>query len=463
MGNSLAHSLEGYVVAMFDDIKTTYGSTRDWERDRKRSLHELVHRGERFLTIDLPAIRKHLEKCLEEGLYTPSKLYLSSPVSKKVQVPAYCRDLYLKIFDVDGKLRTEPNVFAIADLRQLYEGFGKLKNPCKQEAIDEEVENFLRNEEELRDPTLSWDEDTLNQSDSNLRHLSFDDDTCQHRFGGEESLPGIDWNSYHQSLSGNHQRTGKYPGLSRTLQKVCDLVSSEFGDLHLERDDDRISERPKHGTGRVSNKPRSASKFEFTSWPRKLDLIFPYDWYGVSDLGQATIFDDSSRYPRNHEDPSKLIAVPKTMSSPRLICSEPNYHQWIQQLIRAQLEHRIQSTSLRHCVSFGNQEPNRVLALKGSIDGSVATVDLKSASDRLSCWTIERALFANKSLLERIHASRTRWMRNAINDRFSSIILKKCFTQGSACTFPVQTIVYSMFAIASVIISWQKRHIVEYR
>jgi hypothetical protein len=444
MANRLVHTLEGYVHAIFKDVESMYGSKRDYERDLNRSLHELAIRGERFLSLDLPAVRKHLEKCLEEGLYMPKGHYLSSMVSKQTKVPAFLRNFWLKIFDANGKLRSTPEtVYAIADLRQLLDGMGKTKNICKQEAIDEEVENFLTIEAELRKPTLRWAEDVLYED--NRTHLDFSDAHDNLYQGRTEQgvLPGLD-----QSFE--RPKTGDIA----TLQRVCDVVSAQFGDLHLEQLDEFVFERPKHGSGRVSNQPRTESKFDFRDWPRKLDLVFHYDRYATPDLGYESYCDDSDRgYLRNHEHPSKLIAVPKTMKGPRLICSEPNYHQWIQQLIRSQIENRVKSTALKHCISFGDQRPNRDLALKGSRDGSIATVDLSSASDRLSCWTVERAFRSNKTMLERIHASRTRWMRNAINERFTSIMLKKCFTQGSACTFPVQTVVYSMFAIAAVLIT----------
>jgi len=443
MTKRLVHSLEGYVNAVFTDLLPTYRSAHDWERDKNRSLHELAYRGERLLTIDWPALRKHFEKCLEDGLYSSSKLFLSRNKSKRVQVPAFLSDLYLQVFDAQGKLLPEPNVCAIADLRQLYEGFGKLKHPCKQEAIDEEVSNFYTIEASLRNPTLFWEGDELYEDHHLLDSVSFHDGFNHHGRAAEGFLPFI-------VVDESQLQSGDIT----TLERVCDVIASSFGDLHLERDDELVSERPQHGTGRVSNQKKTESKYDFAIWPRKLDLIFPFDRYAVHDLGLGSMSDDllSLDY-RNFEHPSKLCAVPKTMSGPRLIGSEPNYHQWIQQLIRSQIEARIANTPLCHCVSFGNQEPNRLLALKGSFDGSIATVDLKSASDRLSCWTVERAFRRNLTFLQRIHASRTRTMRNAINDTWSVIKLKKCFTQGSACTFPVQTIVYSMIAIAAVLLS----------
>jgi hypothetical protein len=462
MENSLVHALGGYVEAIFRDCQSTYTSNHDWERDKNRSLHELAFRGERFLTIDLPALRKHFEKCLEEGSYSASKLYLSGMVSKRVQVPAFCRDLYLQVFDPQGKLRLHPSVRAIADLRQLFEGFGKLKSQCKQKDIDNEVKSFIVNEAELRQPTLHWDSDDLFGS-HDPRGVSF----------GTDQLPSQDFDLFRgeRELLGDVPAGGQLDliglaGLRRTdreiLGRVCDRVASGFGDLHDERPrwasplESGNHIRPKHGTGRVSNLRKSDTKYCFTRWPNKLDRIFPHDWYARHDLGHGLATPE--RQPGgtpyiNDEQPSKLIAVPKTMSGPRLIGSEPNYHIWIQQLVRLQLEDRIRKTPLRYCISFGDQRPNRRLSLQGSSTGAIATVDLKSASDRLSCWVIERAFRSNITLLERIHASRTRTMVNSVNGAFDRIKLKKCFTQGSACTFPVQTIVYSMVAIAAVISS----------
>ena len=437
MTNSLVHSLEGYIHNVFEDVRWTYGSAREWERDKTRSLHELVNRGLRMLTIDLPAVRKHFEQCLEKRQYTPSNLYLSGRGKKGVQVPAFLRDLYLQVFSTDGKLRDEPNVLAISDIRQIYETLGKLKESCEQEVIDNEAEAFIAIERELRYPNLGWDDDVLFVNGRTSHSQSFQD---------------LHLVSDQSTLGGEFERIT--PSISKrqavTLQRVCDILSTQFGDLHDEDPD----ELPQHGTGRVSNLAKSESKFDFSCWPAKLDHVFPYDRYARADFSAPSNLECPGTDYLNHEAPSKLIAVPKTMSGPRLIASEPNYHQWIQQLVRNQLERRIQRTDLDNCVSFGAQEPNRSMALASSIDLSYATVDLKSASDRLSCWTVERALRANSTLLERLHACRTRMMVNRVSKlHFQTIVLKKCFTQGSACTFPVQTILYSMFAIASDLIS----------
>lgn len=443
MTKSLVHSLEGYIPAVFKDIAWTYGNTSDWERDRNRSLHELAIRGERFLTIDLPTIRKHFERCLEEGQYVVGDIYLGRLVSNKIKVPAFLRNLYLQVFHKDGKLRDDPSEHAIADIRQLCEGLGKLKNPCKPGVIDEEVKTFLKIEKETRRPSLNWTGDELYNSCTEVRKYSFRDlrlrkDTLQLSLTEQEL-------SIHRSNLTLFEMD--------TLQAVCDIISTQFGDLHHEES----TELPQHGNGRVSNLAKDQSKFSFGNWPAKLDHVFNYDRYAVANFSAAGYRDSSWSY-LNKEEPSKLIAVPKTMSGPRLIASEPNYHQWTQQLVRNQLEARVKRTSLAFCISFGDQEPNRRLALAASSSRLQTTVDLKSASDRLSCWTVERVFRSNLSILDRLHATRTRMMTNRVTKtHFDTIVLKKCFTQGSACTFPVQTIVYSMMAIAATLITKGKR------
>lgn len=445
MENRLVHMLEGYLGAIFSDLRFGYGSkTRDWERDYKRSLHELGVRGMRMLTIDLPAIRKHFDQCLDVGLYTPNGGFLTKPVSGRVKVPAFLRVLYLQVFDTDGVLRPEPCVNAIADIRQFYDTFAKLKDKCDDKYTRDTVLEFIKNDRELREPTLSWHSDSLSLDVIDVRGLSLADGIAAHH-RGQLSF----------ELDGEKSEES---GLSRreisALHRVWDIIASSLGDFNQEAESFEMGDLlPKHGPGRVSNLRKDQSKFTFSDWPSKLERVFPYDRYGVINLRYTPILDDTAEWPLNRESPSKLIAVPKTATGPRLIGSEPNYHVWVQQLVRIQLEAAVRKTVLRNCISFGDQGPNGQLALRGSRDGSIATVDLKSASDRLSAWTVERVLRSNLTLLERIHACRTRTMRNAVDTQFDTMVVKKCFTQGNACTFPVQTVIYSMIAIACQVIS----------
>jgi len=155
--------------------------------------------------------------------------------------------------------------------------------------------------------------------------------------------------------------------------------------------------------------------------------------------------------PSTHEPPSNLLAVPKTAKGPRLIASEPTSHQWCQQFVKRFLEERLLGLFGTEFVSFRNQEASRRLVSKASLDQSLATVDLSSASDRLTCWLVERAFRKNKPLLKALHATRTRWVKDKV-DKTSPpnfFIPKKFVTQGTAITFPVQSIIFLVIALTA--------------
>lgn len=450
-----SHSIPEYLRALFSDIAYLYTRRSQWARDLSRVLHETEYRGLRTLTIDFPDLGKHFDRCLDIGQYSPSGLYLGK-IHKRDKVPAFLRDLFLLVFDDSGCLREDPDPNAVAAIRQIYRGLAKIRLACARRRINDEVDNFHHIESTLRHPTLPW-------SDDDLRiHVLGHRVSGPYRFHDELEAVSRSLSGESDLLGSRDDRTGLLLelGLSRVLSEVCDRISSQLGDFHTELDPPSlgdggeikrgIPELPKHSAGRVSDIRKEVSKYSFPHWPSKLDRVFPADLYGAYNIGDYER-SKSSKY-GSHEPPSKLIAVPKTQKGPRLIASEPTSHQWIQQLIWRQIQNRISNTVLANCINFRSQEANQEAARQGSIDCRFTTVDLSSASDRLTCWTLERVFSSNYSFLERIHASRTRWIRNAINPyKWEFLLLRKGFSQGNACTFPVQSMVYAMFAIAAVI------------
>jgi len=170
--------------------------------------------------------------------------------------------------------------------------------------------------------------------------------------------------------------------------------------------------------------------------------MFPFELVG------KTAGSDGAR-PHNHEVPSRLISVPKTAKAPRLIAAEPTAHQYCQQMVWRYLQERIEAVFEGRFINFRRQDLSSDLVMKSSLDRSLATVDLSSASDRLTCWTVERIFRRNPSLLSALHAVRTRWIRDEISDSTSFLRLRKFASQGSATTFPVQSIVFLIIAIAA--------------
>jgi hypothetical protein len=224
-------------------------------------------------------------------------------------------------------------------------------------------------------------------------------------------------------------------------------VSSDIGDVPYE------ALRPKHGPGAVSD-CRGKSKYSFPNWPRKLELTFPSSEFAVPN---ANFFHEGIERKvlglSAHEPPSRLIVVPKTQKAPRLIASEPVAHQWMQQAVRLFLLPKVESGILRGVVRFNDQTYSQKGALAASASGHGCTIDLSSASDRLSCWTVERFFRANLSLLEAFHACRTRWVVNEIDKKLPKyLVLKKFAPMGSALTFVVQSVVYATTSVACTMV-----------
>lgn len=433
MRNSLliAH-LSGYVEAMFKDIAYLYRLLHDWERDKARLLHELAIHGERVVTIDLPALAKHFDMCLAKGQYYRNCDLRLGGAKRSSEIPYFCGEIYELIFDKSGKLLDDPSEDAVAALRQLFNGCKKILLPCSPKGIADAVKAFYKVEDDARDPTLNWGGICLFKDRSvALRDLHFAD------------------------LRGNDDTSSDIePRWLDTLSAVADRISASFGSLDIEEPD----ERPKHGPGVTAELKRGVSKYSFSNWPAKLDRVFPFDLYGTSNLGENRRKGLELAY-EDCEVPSRLISVPYDMTKPRLIAAEPSFHQWMQQLVRNQLEARLRQTPLWNCVKFNDQTRNQRFALKGSVDGSFHTIDLSSASDRLTCAVVERAFRSNYTILDRLNACRTSWLTAAVEGYGArSVRLRKFAAMGSAVTFPVQSIVYAMVAIAAVLITREWDH-----
>lgn len=139
---------------------------------------------------------------------------------------------------------------------------------------------------------------------------------------------------------------------------------------------------------------------------------------------------------------SRWCAVPKSYSKVRAICAEPALLQYMQQSIGKALSFAIEvcpqcGVGLRH------QDANARLALESSAHGYFCTLDLSSASDRLSLELVE-TLFPRDWFRE---LSQCRSHRTVFPDGHV-LDLKKFGSMGNATTFPVQGLVYWALLVA---------------
>lgn len=415
-------------AALFNDIAAWDENLRaDLDRDYTRLKSTVENRGISFVMIDMPEACKVFDKALSHGFMDASCLPLTFGKQLDRGTREFLSCLFTSIFDGTGHIADDVNPTSVFFVRQVLLLAKKVKEDCSDAAIHAEVENFRKVDDCLRKPHLDWECDTLNSEEA--VRLSFTDGFIERR-----------------NLVLEKDQVPK--PLLMVLDQVTGIVTSQFPELDW-RDID-----PKHGSGAVADAKTGTDKYLFPHWPDKLEGTFPHAYFAQSRE------DLHLEFPSNYssqEPPARLLAVPKTLKGPRLIASEPICHQYLQQGLMKWIRRNL-PIPLRACIDFVSQEPSRQMCIQASATGKYATVDLSSASDRLSCWNVERALRKSPSLLSALHAVRTRWLVNATGhgERYF-IKLKKFAAQGSAVTFPVQTIVYACMAIACLLFEWNAK------
>lgn len=431
-----------YLECLFDNLlKDVVEQYPDYRRGASRDLDRLrtaiKARGTQSITIDLPNLSKELDKALSTGCLSPSSLPLSRSKKKGCPIPRLFWGMYIRIFNRDGCLLDHPDPQAILILRTLLNVGKKLKMDCGNSKTVKAVREFYQVDYSVISPTLEWDSDDFSPLDA--QRLSLDD------LSSERGLPLFEFGGIDETDCCSCPRDR-----ANGIQLVADITSAELGKFIAEE------QSYKHGPGAVADQRREGNKFLFPTWSAKLDRAFP-----IADVGfpnylrwvDAIMNPDVDYGLSDHCHPSELIAVPKTQKTPRLIAKEPTAHQWCQQGILYFLAKGRDRVSIGPAINFNDQEPSRARTVTASLSDTHATIDLSSASDRMSCWLIERIFRRNTTLLDALQASRTRWIVNNIDKKSPKFHkLRKFSTQGSAVTFPVQTYVYSIIAIGTLLV-----------
>lgn len=453
MSNSYVKVLEGLYSAILADYQSSFPADhKDVERDLSRLLSLAETRGLTFFTLDLPEVGKIFDLSLSTGLLPGIPFAGFAKRLPGSNVPRFLSALWLRVFLPSGVLLEQPDITAIFFLRQLFYAAKKLRITCDESRTSKAVSDFLRIELGMRSPSLFWDEDHLELSHAGDLHFA----DCLREAGSSivYSCEGRDSSSAEgrtrELFQFEYNSERPSAALLDTIQRTADIVSSSYGWF------DPSEWRVKHGPGAVSDLKGGNSKYSFPTWPEKLETMFPLSEFAFANLGiwaQAVSEDSIAIHGfSRHEPPAKLIAVPKTQKSPRLIASEPTAHQWAQQSLNEFLRSMTDKSPIRSSVNFRSQLANKELALKASATGTHATIDLSSASDRLSLWVVERMFRRNYRLLEALHSCRTRWLVNEIDKELPKFIkLKKLAAQGAAFTFPTQTILYATVCIGTMI------------
>lgn len=378
--------------------------------DIKTVESRLKSEGDSFFTITLPAFCKDFEKSLDQGAVTRELFQgwrkIPSTTGPSV-IPQFLAGFMGLIFDLkSGALLEQPDIDAIFSVRQLTLMYGKILLPASEARVQKAIDGYFECEQEV----IRFDANRPSSLTEEFRQAS-----------------SVLWGT--------------------VLQAV---------------DEDIYYHRiiPRHGPGATADRLKGNRKFDQVEWTERLERVFswgdfliPSARYFQEYLPKVTFLEPGA------ERPVRVITVPKTLKSPRIIAIEPTCMQYVQQGLMAKFVEYIESPFVwfnsNHNVGYGvvgftHQEPNQRLACEGSLNGKLATLDLSEASDRVSNQLVRAMLENYPNLAEGVDACRSRKA-----DVFGKTIrLAKFASMGSALTFPMEAMIFStiiFMAIAKVI------------
>jgi hypothetical protein len=197
---------------------------------------------------------------------------------------------------------------------------------------------------------------------------------------------------------------------------------------------------PKHGPGSTAEGILGNKKYYQSEWTERLQEFFPMElnlipnYRYIEDVSAVTVLEPGN------ERPVRVVHVPKTLDKPRIIAMEPVAMQYVQQaLLEACVSEMEKDELISSFISLEDQTPNQRMALEGSRDGSLATLDLSEASDRVSNQLVIAGMSRWPHLSGAVQACRS---TKADVPGFGVLPLAKFASMGSALCFPVECMVF---------------------
>jgi len=364
-------------------------------RDIKTVVSRTEHEGVSFLAISLADFGKAVQKWLDQGHVVPSDV----PSFKKDRLtglPVFLQGFLGRVFcSVSGTLLDDYDIEAIYAIRQLTLMFSKF-------AFSEE---HPQNGSSARVVTPRRE-----------RRAMSDFVQCEQEVKFSDSI--LD------------------PSYMEDFKRMSGVL---FGELFSKVDRDVHWGRLvfKHGPGATADRLSSNAKWNQRTWTNRLQQVIPAE---EALFINPRVNEKINFLEPGSEVPVRVITVPKTLKTPRIIAIEPTAMQFAQQgLLRSILDSFKEDGFLSRVIGFDDQEPNRRLALQGSLCGDLATLDLSEASDRVSNQHVRAMLSDHPDLLRMVDACRS---RKADVPGHGVIRLAKFASMGSALCFPFEAMVF---------------------
>jgi len=357
--------------------------TRDIEHITKRCEDE----GDSFLTITLPKLAKALERGLDQGVWPAHEVNKSFVHHRRL--PALLRGFFSRIFDANGDILETPDTDCIWAVRQICYLTHKVERECTPDRIAAAYDQFVSTDEELT------------------------------------GLPGR---------------------LDPEKLETFSRISRRFFGTMFQHADNQIANWelvPKHGPGAVAERLTQKDKRQYSYWTERLEAVFP-KWRYTTNTPQGI---GTDLVPMTEELPVRVISVPKTQSTPRIIAIEPSSVQYAQQGLKRLFYEEIARGPLGRVLGFQDQERNRSMAQHASVSQDSGTLDLSEASDRIHWFLIYTMLKPYPHLWEFVWACRS---YRAEVPGYGIIPLQKFASMGSALTFPFEAMVFTILIGAAM-------------
>jgi len=369
-------------------------------RDIKTILSRVKHEGISFLTISLPRFAKGLEMALAQGGFDPTwrktelrgfPFHGASPVFLRGMLDLMFDRETGRIYDEQDSTYVVYYPIIIDCIRQICLAFKKVELDCTEQRVQAAYDNFVDIERSF---------DSLKATDEDIAEF--------------RRVSSVLWDNLIYHLYDNE------PTLT-------------------------------HGPGATAERISGNQKFRWRYWFKRLDNYFPlFDHaYSSSAIDSEEVKLVTLVNPED-EFPVRVTPVPKTLKGPRIIAIEPSCMQYAQQGIRSILYKGIEAYWLTSGhVNFRDQTINQRLAISGSTEGQLATIDLSDASDRVPLELVSIMFRANPHLWESIEACRS--TRAILPDGRYIGPLRKFASMGSALCFPIESMYFYTLCVAALL------------
>lgn len=344
------------------------------------SLIKRVKTTPTLLTHTLPQLGKCVHQSLSTGIIVIPKGLFF--IHKGWETPSFLHEYFSLIYDKQGYLKEKADPVRIRELLTLCFMFYKLEQPFSPQQVEEALSKYC-----------------------------ITDESVKRQF---------------------------------TLEQV-NRIKGTFQSLLPEDPFDIV---PHHSNGATADRFSNIDKNHIVRHIPMLQRVYKLQWFYNTKshalLDLENLRANTLKY--GSRPTARLAFVPKDSRGPRSICMEPHEIMKIQKGLQQKIYDFIETPGNPgyRRVNFTDQTINQRLAYLGSLDGSLATIDMKDASDMVSWELIQR--LCNADWLDALTATRSEivTLPNGTERK-----IYKYASMGSALCFPIEAILF--FSIAKTI------------